>query len=91
MMTKFYFKIFGFFLNQKKVQIKLDAFRKTMKDNNYGFAVICCLVIVKRVHILSSGCQFARKFEWTLSFVKFSMNIKANIKATVSLSTEDST
>ena len=28
-----------------------------IKDDNFGFAVMCCLVIVRRVHIWSSVCR----------------------------------
>ena len=34
-----------------------DLMISRIKDDNFGSAVICCLVMVRRVHIWSSGCR----------------------------------
>ena len=41
-------------------QVRLKLINQRIKDDNFGFAVICCLVIVRRVHIWSSGCRPCR-------------------------------
>ena len=38
-------------------------FTSRIKDDNFGFALICCLVIVRRVHIWSSGFRPSNAFD----------------------------
>ena len=48
-----------------------------MKNNNFGFAFICCLIIVRRVHIWSSGCSLSNAFD-LISGSKFREDIYPN-------------
>ena len=43
--NNFYFKLFG---SIASLNLPPECIRKRIKDNNFGVAVICCLVIVRR-------------------------------------------
>ena len=53
-------------------EIKNVSRNYRIKDYNFGFPIICCLVIVRRVRIWSSGCLPAlstmiqmQSYQWT--------------------------
>ena len=60
----------------------IEAINQRIKDDDFGFAVIGCLVMVRRVHIWSSGCGLLSNAFDLISGSKFGEDISKYLETT---------